>query len=182
MTWAAMKQRCSNPKNPGYKNWGGRGIKVCDRWLNSFENFHADMGDKPEGMSIERINNDGDYCPENCKWVSHKENCRNTRKCRFVEYNGEKKSLGEWCEILGISRAAVNHRVKLNLTPSELFQKGPRHNPSNDPKRFLTFQGKTLSVTEWAKILGIKRDTLARRCYNNNFDPNKCLREISCHG
>lgn len=77
--WSSMKQRCNNPKSPAYHRYGGRGIKVCKRW-EKFENFLKDMGQRPEGMTIERVNNDGDYCPQNCKWVTHKENCQNQER------------------------------------------------------------------------------------------------------
>ena len=77
--WLTMKMRCHNPKRPQYKWYGSRGIKVCDRWLNSFENFYKDMGDRPHGYQIDRINNDGDYSPNNCRWVTPKENNDNRR-------------------------------------------------------------------------------------------------------
>ncbi len=80
VTWCNMKQRCYNKNNIGYKNYGGRGIKICDRWLNSFENFYEDMGNKPIGMTLERINNNGDYMPNNCKWASWTDQHRNQRK------------------------------------------------------------------------------------------------------
>ena len=81
--WRAMKRRCYNHNDIGYKNYGGREIKVCDRWLNSFENFYADMGVPKEGMSLDRIDNDKGYCPENCKWSSRTEQNRNTRRSVF---------------------------------------------------------------------------------------------------
>lgn len=77
--WRSMKDRCNNPNNKHYKDYGGRGIKVCKRWL-VFEQFYADMGDCPSGMSIDRINNDGDYEPSNCRWATPKMQMNNTRK------------------------------------------------------------------------------------------------------
>ena len=79
--WHAIKTRCYKESSKHYKDYGARGIKVCERWMN-FENFYADVGDKPIGLELDRINNDGDYCPENCQWVTHQENCLNTRRAK----------------------------------------------------------------------------------------------------
>jgi len=97
--WAIMLDRCNNPHSIKYPNYGGRGIKVCDRWLK-FENFFTDMGDKPsEEYSLDRINNDGDYTKDNCRWATNKEQSRNKRNNIKCEINGEIKLLIEWCEI-----------------------------------------------------------------------------------
>lgn len=95
MAWRQMKKRCLNPKCAMYKHYGGRGITICERWL-SFDNFFADMGHPPEGMSLERVDNEGNYCPENCKWATRIEQLNNTRKTRKVSINGISKSLTEW--------------------------------------------------------------------------------------
>lgn len=97
--WLAIRKRCKNASQSGYKDYGGRGIYVCERWEASFEGFIADMGFKPETNSqIDRIDNDGPYSPENCRWVSQKVNSRNKRTTRFLKAFGETKSLPEWAE------------------------------------------------------------------------------------
>lgn len=110
MTWCAMIQRCSNENNSQFKNYGGRGIKVCDRWEN-FNNFFEDMGNKKTGKTLGRIDNDGDYCPENCQWETAKQQARNRRTSLVVQYKGEEKTLAEWAETYGIKYKALWARV-----------------------------------------------------------------------
>lgn len=103
VAWLHMKERCLNPQNKDYKNYGGRGIAVCDRWLNSFENFLADMGEKPRGFTIERIENNGNYEPGNCKWIPRREQNKNKRSVKYYILDGKEYNLTELSEKLGIA-------------------------------------------------------------------------------
>lgn len=107
--WRAMIDRCHNIKDKGHVNYGGRGIAVCDRWRHSFDNFYSDVVGNYKGrVYLDRINNDGDYCPENIRWVSPSESNRNTRK--NVKYNG--LCLSEWSRILDVPKNTLIYRKK----------------------------------------------------------------------
>lgn len=112
LAWAAMKQRCLNPDNKSFRIYGGRGITVCDSWL-LFENFYADMGDAPEGMSLDRIDNDRGYSPENCRWATVKVQSNNRRTSRVIEYMGASKTLTQWASEFGLSPISLTSRLKL---------------------------------------------------------------------
>lgn len=99
--WAQLIQRCTNPNNKGYKNYGARGITVHPRWRD-FSNFLADMGEAPEGLSIERVNNDGNYEPGNCEWATKLTQARNTRALIFLTVQGHTACLAAWAEVLGV--------------------------------------------------------------------------------
>jgi len=109
-SWSDMKSRCNDPNTLDYKRYGGRGIKVCDRW-NAFQLFYADMGEKPKGLSLERIDNNKGYSPDNCKWATRKEQSRNQRPNRMITYFGETKCLAEWAESLGINGTTLHCRL-----------------------------------------------------------------------
>ena len=111
-SWNSMKNRCTNPNHISYANYGGRGISICDRWVNSFENFLYDMGERPTGKTLDRINTNGIYEPLNCKWSTLKEQQRNRRYVRKMEYNGEIKTLPEWCDILNLNKTKVLNKFR----------------------------------------------------------------------
>jgi hypothetical protein len=108
--WSSAIQRCSNPKNKRYSRYGGRGIKVCKRWLK-FENFYKDMGDKPDGKSLERINNNKGYSPSNCRWATIKEQQNNMHSNRNITYKGITKTLSQWAEFKGINKSTLAKRI-----------------------------------------------------------------------
>lgn len=109
--WRTMKARCLNEKNANYSRYGGRGIKVCDRWLESFENFLADMGEKPEGLSLDRIDVDGDYTPKNCRWATVGEQATNRRNNRYVEFDGKKLTISEWARVTNLKPGLIKNRL-----------------------------------------------------------------------
>ena len=102
-TWSGMLQRCTNPKNPAFDRYGGRGITVCKRWL-LFDNFLADMGEKPDGKSLDRIDVNGNYELSNCRWATALEQARNARSNIVVDYKGETRCLTEWAILLGVHK------------------------------------------------------------------------------
>lgn len=121
--WNSMKNRCTNPKVAGFKNYGGRGVKVCDRW-HRFENFYADMGDRPsDNHSIERRDNDGDYSPENCYWADKATQSSNKRNTRLITANGETLHLAEWARRLGCNPAAILARLATGMPEAEAVTK-----------------------------------------------------------
>ena len=105
-----MVQRCSNPKYPQYQDYGGRGITLCVRWL-TFANFLADMGARPVGTTLDRMDNDEDYRPGNCRWATKSEQMRNTRRNRWIEIDGRRQCLTDWCREFHINRTTVINRV-----------------------------------------------------------------------
>lgn len=101
-SWKSMKARCLDKNDKDYPRWGGRGIKICQAWQDSFVQFYKDMGERPHGYTIDRINNEGDYEPENCRWAKQKTQSNNTRKNYYVEYKGRIQTAKQWAEELQI--------------------------------------------------------------------------------
>ncbi len=117
-SWICMKTRCLNPNSEKYKIYGGRGIKICSRWVDSFENFLSDMGRKPtKKHSIERINNDGNYEPSNCKWGTDLEQANNKRLNIFIVIGGIRKTAAQWGRQMGFPKSFVTNRIKAGWNP-----------------------------------------------------------------
>ncbi len=119
--WSYMKSRCYNKNNIFYQNYGGRGITVCDRWKNSFENFYSDMGKCPNGHSIDRIDNDNGYFPENCKWSTRSEQDRNKTNSVFITYKGETKILSDWAKLFHITTQKIRYNMKKGKPFEKIF-------------------------------------------------------------
>lgn len=111
--WVQMKQRCYNPHDPQFHNYGARGIAVCNSWRESFAAFLADMGERPIGTTLDRIDNDGPYAPDNCRWATDREQCRNTRQNHVIEHDGQSHTVIEWSEISGLAQHVIRSRLRL---------------------------------------------------------------------
>lgn len=116
--WCDMRRRCGSPKHKGYSNYGGRGIAVCERWTrgdgerSGFQCFLTDMGARPTGGMIERQDNDGPYSPDNCRWATRQEQNSNRRNCIYVDCDGERVTLKEYCRRKGMTYRPVVKRVR----------------------------------------------------------------------
>lgn len=156
--WHAMRQRCEDSSVKNYADYGGRGIKVCERW-GRFENFIADMGPRPDGMSLDRIDNDGDYEPSNCRWATRTEQNRNSRRNKSLSFGGETLCIAAWAEKTGIDEASIRQRLAagwpIERTLTEAVKQLPR--------RGVEFNGRTQGVAEWCRELGLPLATIRTR-------------------
>lgn len=152
--WSGMKQRCNNPNSSAYKNYGGRGIKICSEWQDNFVAFFdwsMNIGGYQEGLTLDRIDNNKDYSPENCRFVSMKVQNNNRRDNRLITFEGQTKTLAEWAELLGISASALGRRLNnpnwsLNQAMTQAV---------HPVEHFIEWNGEVHSKTEWAELYGI---------------------------
>ena len=161
--YTAMLQRCRNENSHAYDFYGGRGIGVCDRWiegvgeLTGFETFVCDMGLRPSGdRSIDRIDNDGDYTPDNCRWATPLEQSRNNRNCRMLTHQGKTQSVTEWCEELGLSRSTVYGRLDSGRSVAEALtsEQLSRNSPDLTEREKRRLASEYLNTDQTAKQVG----------------------------
>ena len=122
-TWEAMIARCTDPANKGFDNYGGRGITVCKEWLESFAKFATDVGPRPEGHSLERKDNDGNYCKENCTWATRTEQANNRRTNRWITVDGQTHTVAQWARQLGVNCHVIHTRIYLGMDEVEAVRK-----------------------------------------------------------
>lgn len=119
-SWDAMRQRCVNPNDRDYADYGGRGIAVCERWQTSFSAFASDMGMRPAGMTLGRIDNNGAYEPGNCRWETVQQQNNNRRSSRSLTAKGRTQTLAQWAREIGVSRALLRYRVEAGWPPEQV--------------------------------------------------------------
>jgi hypothetical protein len=180
-TWISMRRRCTAKSHHQYSEYGGRGIVICDRW-NDFLLFLEDMGCRPDGHTIDRIDNDGPYSPENCRWALPVVQINNRRNTSTLTYRGEKMSLADWSARTGIPRKTLAMRFHQRWSAQKILEtphkprQAPRKRseippPSRRNRRYsLTLDGVTKSAAQWARDLGIKYDTIKHRIYGGLSD------------
>lgn len=154
IAWYNMRARCYRPSSRCYSNYGGRGVSVCKRW-HDFKSFLDDMGHPPPGTSLDRINNDGNYEPGNCRWATNAEQSRNTGRNIIIEFMGEKKCLSDWAKEINLDKEALRRRFKNGWSVKAAL---------TTPKFYLLeYNGKKKCVSHWAKETGISDKTIAHR-------------------
>ena len=121
-TWQAMKTRCLNPNSSSYKNYGDRNIKICDKWM-SFEGFFEDMGERPDGYSLDRIDNNKGYSRDNCRWATPAEQNRNTRQNKFLTKNGKTMCMRDWSNETGIPYPTIQDRVRRGWSDDRVLER-----------------------------------------------------------
>lgn len=161
--WAAMKTRCNNPKAKGYQHYGGKGIAVCPEWSNSFRQFYEDMGTRPSPKhSIERDDGTKGYSKNNCRWATAKEQvCNRPGYNRLLTHAGKTQTVAEWAAEIGMSPVTLHCRMKKGWPVDRILTS--RAWETADHAKPITFNGKTMNVTAWAKVVGIPKNALVKR-------------------
>lgn len=139
-SWSGAKSRCENAQSPAFARYGGRGIRMCERWRISFASFFQDMGPCPPGMSLDRIDVDGDYAPGNCRWATSVEQAGNKRLHRLVTFRGKTRPVTEWARITGIPEATIRGRLNLGWSDRDSVTVPIRRNRRwhHEPDQFVS--------------------------------------------
>lgn len=160
-SWAGMIRRCTNPENKSYPNYGGRGITVCDRWRNSLETFLEDMGPAPSpSHTIERVDNNGDYCPENCIWATRDVQANNKRNVPLIEHCGGWRTLSDLAQASGVQKGTLRARIQRSGWDVDQAMSTP---VIQYRKIVIAHNGETLTIREWSERTGLARWVIRSR-------------------
>jgi len=165
-----MHRRCYETNNPAYASYGGRGIRVCERW-HDISNFVKDIVSIPDGMSLDRINNDGDYSPENCRIATPRQQSNNTRANILICIDGTTKTLAQWVDVYDISYGTVHRRIQQGVSYVDALSKPLRR------KQVITHNGETKTIREWADLIGTTYWNMYQRIYRRGWPIERALTE-----
>ncbi len=172
--WVHMGERCYNPRRKGFLRYGGRGIAMCERW-HSFDAFLADMGEPEPGYSIDRIDNDGNYAPENCRWATRQQQANNTRRNRRIAFNGENLTFRQWEQRLGWNRNTIASRIDTQgWDPIRAVSTPPR---PKTPDFRIPFRGQILNAVQFSRATSVPAHTVLRRL-RRGYTPEDIAREF----
>lgn len=169
-----IKSRCYNKNDNAYKYYGARGITMCDEWKSDYKVFKewALLNGYNDNLTIDRIDNDKGYCPENCRWVSMKTQSCNKRNNRLITYKGKTKTISEWAVELGINFRTLHNRLCRSQMDVDLaFKKDKLYGNK------ITYQGETKTVSQWAKIIGISESALYQRVFRRKIPLEKAFQK-----
>jgi len=158
--WKGIKSRCYNKNNISYKWYGAKGIKICDRWLNSYPNFLEDMGRRPKNKtSIDRIDSNKNYEHSNCRWANKIEQSRNKSNNHRIFFKNKNLTISEWAELTGINRGVIHTRIRLRWDVKDILSnKSYKNNPV-----YLSYNGETNHIRGWSRKLNIPKSTIIHR-------------------
>lgn len=174
IAWGKMRDRCRNPNSPKFKDYGGRGITVCDEW-DSFRRFFADVGAKPSpAHSIERVDNARGYSPDNVIWALPRDQSRNKRNNIRLTFRGETLVLTDWAKRIGLCKRTLSWRIRVGWGVERALTTPPLRLP-HVRQRWLTHAGERRVITDWARIVGIPRWVIYRRLNRYGYSIEKAL-------
>jgi hypothetical protein len=184
-TYRNMMSRCYNPNATGYEYYGGRGITVCDRWKESFENFLEDMGPRPDNMTLDRIEVNGNYEKSNCRWATNEEQGNNRTNNTVIEYLGEKKTIEQWSEILNIKANTITYRLLREWSVAECLEKIERSRPvysgkltAEEIEEAIRLRKQGLTNIEIGELFNIDNSCISRLMTKKGVIPNVNKKDI----
>lgn len=173
--WKAMHNRCYDQNVKSFKDYGARGIYVADCWhgRKGFHQFLADMGERPEGSTLDRIDNDGPYSPENCRWATREEQASNKRSNRWIEAKGERLTISQWAKRLGCTAHNIHLRIKGGMTAEEAVTKPVAERPNSKltvaDAKYIKLSYPVLTASAIAKKLGVSKKTVLNVLHERTF-------------
>lgn len=175
--WKGIKVRTHNPHHKDYKYCGAKGITICDEWDKSYEAFKtwAFANGYRDDLTIDRIDNSGDYCPENCRWADLYTQANNKSNNHLITYNGKTQNMTQWAREIGVRRELIKDRLKSGWSVEDALTKRKCELWERKDNRLLTYDGKTMTLSQWAKEIGMNRSTLSHRINERGWTVERAL-------